>query len=125
MKRGGPDRSWDAAIEKCRDEGECRVCKIQRGLDAAHLAKREHDQPVRPGAKRLKVEPDNVIPLCAHDHYAFDHSELDVLPYLTVEEQLHVVRVLGGIEQARRRLAPTDYHRRIEQARRDALLEAA
>ena len=75
--------------------------------------------------KRLYVHPDNVAPLCSHCHYGLDHSELDVLPYLTLDEQLHVVKTLGGIESARRRLAPTDYDRRIEQARRDALLEAA
>jgi len=125
MKRRQPDRNWDDAIEKCKDEGECRVCKVQRGLDCAHLAPRTHDRPKHAGQKRLYVHPNNVVPLCAHDHYGLDHSELDVLPYLTLDEQLHVVRVLGGIEQARMRLAPTDYHRRIQAAREAALLEAA
>jgi hypothetical protein len=63
--------------------------------------------------------------LCAHCHYGFDHSELDVLPYLSLEEQIHVVRVLGGLEQARIRLAPLDYRRDIQAARVTAELEAA
>ena len=125
MRRGSPDRNWDDAIEKCRDEGKCRVCKVQRGLDCAHLAPRTHDRPKHVGQKRLYVHPDNAVPLCSHCHYGFDHSELDVLPHLTLEEQLHVVRTLGGLEQARIRLAPLDYRRDIQAARVTAELEAA
>lgn len=125
MKRGSPDRNWDAAIDKCRNEGECRVCHVQRGLDCCHLAPRKHDKPKHVGQKRLFVHPDNCIPLCAHDHYEFDAGQLDVLEYLTLDEQLHVVRVLGGIERARMRLAPLDYRRDIQSARVVARLEAA
>ena len=124
MRRSQPDRNWDDAIVKCRDEGECRVCNVQRGLDCAHLAPRKHDRPKHAGQKRLYVHPDNVIPLCSHCHYGFDHSELDVQGHLTLEEQLHVVKVLGGIEQARRRLSPLDYRRDIESARVEAELAA-
>lgn len=124
MKRGQPKRDSRDAVAKCEEEGRCRVCGIERGLDLAHLAPREHDEP-KPGRKTRYVEPDNAIPLCRHDHTDFDAHRLDVLPYLTLDEQLHVVRVLGGIEQARMRLAPLDYRRDIVAARATARLEAA
>jgi len=108
----GPDRIWDKAIEKCREEGSCRVCGLQANLEAAHLAPRKHDKPRRIGTKARLVAPENVIPLCSRDHYLFDAGRLDVLQYLTVEEQVHVVKVLGGIDMARRRLAPLDYRER-------------
>jgi hypothetical protein len=44
-------------------------------------------------------------------------GRLDLLEYLTIEEQLHVVKALGGIENARMRLAPLDYKTTIQQAR--------
>jgi hypothetical protein len=105
----GPDRIWGKAIDKCRDEGACRVCGLRANLEAAHLAPRKHDKPKRLGAKTRFVAPDNVIPMCSRDHYLFDAGRLDVLQYLTVEEQVHVVKTLGGIDMARRRLAPLDY----------------
>ena len=43
--------------------------------------------------------------------------EIDILEYLTLAEQLHVVEALGGIENARMRLAPLDYKTDIQQAR--------
>lgn len=39
------------------------------------------------------------------------------MEYLTLDEQLHVVKALGGIENARMRLAPLDYKPHIESAR--------
>lgn len=123
MKRGSPDRDWKDAVAKCEEEGCCRVCRIERGLECAHLAKREHDRP-KPNMRRRYVHPDNVIPLCQPDHQAFDAGELDVLEFLSVEEQVHVVRVLGGIEPARMRLAALDYRRDIQQARIEARLAA-
>ena len=113
-----PNRNWDDAIEKVRDEGQCRVCGVQRQLEAAHLAPRKFDKPRRAGSKTLYVHPDNIVCLCAHCHRdLFDMGRLDLLEYLTLEEQLHVVRVLGGIEIARIRLAPLDYKTTIQQAR--------
>lgn len=107
-----PDRNWDEAIRKCRDEGACRVCGLQTNLDAAHLAPRKHDKPKRFGSKTRFVAPENIIPLCSHHHHLLDSGQLDVLAYLTIEEQVHVVKTLGGIDMARRRLAPLDYQER-------------
>ena len=113
-----PNRDWDDAIAKVREEGQCRVCGVQRGLEAAHLAPRRHDKPKRFGSKTLYVDPDNIICLCAHCHRdRFDMGRLDILEYLTIEEQVHVVKVMGGIENARMRLAPLDYKTGMQQAR--------
>lgn len=50
------------------------------------------------------MELDNILPLCRHCHGCFDSGLLDVLPYLTLEEQLEVVRQAGGIGRAYARL---------------------
>ena len=112
-----PNRDWDDAIRKVRQEAECRVCGVERNLQAAHLAPRAHDKPKRFGSKVRVVEADNILPLCQRCHYRFDSHELDILEYLTVDEQLHVVKALGGIENARMRLAPLDYRPQINGAR--------
>jgi len=112
-----PNRDWDDAIRKVREEGECRVCGVQRNLQAAHLAPRKHDKPKRFGSNTLYVEPNNCVSLCASCHFQFDAHRFDLLEYLTVEEQAHVVEVLGGIENARIRLAPLDYRPEIQGAR--------
>ena len=124
MKRGSPDRDWGDAIAKCRDEGECRVCHVQRGLECAHTIGRKHDQPKKFGAKRLYVNPVSVIPLCSHCHGQFDRHEIGILEVLTPEEQIYAVERLGTIEAARVQLDPVDYHRVIMEARM-AVREAA
>lgn len=125
MRRGGPGREWDAAIEKCRDEGQCRYCGIQANLQAAHTIKRQYDERVKPGSRNRRVNPDGVIPLCAHCHDLQERGEISILGVLSLDEQLYAVARLGTIEAARRRLDPLDYHRAIEAARvevREALL---
>lgn len=111
----------------------CRVCGIQGRTERAHVAGRKYDRPKRRGGlplKLLEVHPDSIVPLCGpagdrHScHHQYDAGELDLLPYLSLAEQLRAVEDLGGIELARKRLAPSDYHRAIEDAR-VAVLEAA
>ena len=119
-----PNRDWDDAIRKVRAEGECRICGVQRNLQAAHLAPRAHDKPKRFGSKTLYVDPANILPLCASCHRKFDAHEIDVLEYLRVGEQLYVVEALGGIENARMRLAPLDYRSQIQGARIKARMAA-
>lgn len=123
MKRGGPNRDWKDAVAKCEEEGRCRQCGIERGLQVAHTIGRKFDQP-REGRKTLYVDPDAVIPLCVHCHQSFDAGEEGVLEVLTPAEQLYAVKALGTIEAARRRLDPLDYRRDIQQARIEARLAA-
>lgn len=59
----GPKRDWKDAREKVEEEGRCRVCHIERGLQAAHVTRREFDKP-KPGQKTRWVNPDSIIPMC-------------------------------------------------------------
>jgi len=93
-------RDWRAARAKVDQEGRCRVCGARNGLQAAHTIGRKYDDR-RTGV----VDPRDIVPLCAHDHAAFDQRRLDLLPYLTLDEQARAVEHVG-IERARNRLAP-------------------
>jgi hypothetical protein len=51
---------------------------------------------------------DNVVPLCGDVcHPAYDRHELDLLPYLTLPEQLAAVQQAGSIALAYRRTTNT------------------
>lgn len=88
---------------KVEDEGECRVCGIDRErCDAAHLWNRSQ------GARGFN-NPDLIVPLCSrikggagcHDEY--DDHRLDLLPYLTRAEEVAVVKE-AGIARAYKRV---------------------
>ena len=113
MRRSQPKRDWSDAVQKRDAEGRCRVCHIERGLEMAHITGRRNDQP-KPGTKTLYVHPDSIVPLCSVDHRAYDARELDLLPYLTTEEQARAVLDAGSLTLAFRRTAPTSY--RVEVA---------
>lgn len=136
-RRTQPERDWTEALYKVEDAC-CRLCDDTR-VDAAHVIARACDRPSKcewcggrgwlhaiEGAKpvtnchrcnatgytsTLYVHPDSVIPLCRAHHTAYDDHQVDVLPVLTLEEQLRAVEDAGGIENARRRTAPSQYRR--------------
>lgn len=102
-------RDWTAAREKVQAEGECRVCgRSDLKLEAAHVAGRFRDPEVRPGLRR--VDADSIVPLCGpfgdtdRCHTRYDQHALDLLPHLTLSEQVRAVQDAGGIEAARRRI---------------------
>ena len=99
----------DKSLEKCRREGECRACGIRRITDVQLVG---------------GDDPRGTIPLCPHCEDEWRRGELDIADSLTRVEAAFVVGAMG-LEEARRFLRPTDYGRRMEQARRDSLLEAA
>lgn len=112
----GKRRSWKAALEKVEAEGQCRVCGTTEYLDAAHtISRKAQDVEVTGsrGGRHIYVMPDSVVPLCngfANGcHGLYDGRELDLLPYLSIDEQLNAVDAAGGIEMARRRLCPSEY----------------
>jgi hypothetical protein len=94
----------NAAREKVEREGFCRVCGVGGSdkLDAAHTWNRGQ------GGAGFD-EPDAIVPLCSRIkgglgcHDAYDGHELDLLPYLTTDEQVCLVRYAGTIERARHR----------------------
>lgn len=121
LKSTGPKRDWTAAIAK-RDGEEC--CRLGRDgtcsgrLEAAHVTGREHDPPWSPPDDfdpdtdevfELWVRPESVVPLCSSHHRRYDLGAVDVLPVLTLDEQLRAFLDLDGIEAARLRTAPTAY----------------
>lgn len=115
LKRSQPDRDWTDANAKVELEARCRVCGYEGpGIERAHIMGRKYDQPAHTGTKTLYVNPLDILPLCPvfapeRCHERFDHHELDLLPFLAPEEQTRAVEVAGGIEAARKRLAPSAY----------------
>lgn len=139
MMLGGPPRDNKDARAKVYAEGKCRNCgrtDEQVPLEFAHVSGRRFDEPKpckicngtgsrfespcavcdgRGVTKTRYVHPDDGIPLCGphadpRSCHAKDHKgEIDILPLLTVAEQLRAVKHFEGIENARVRLAPSAY----------------
>jgi len=122
-----PKRDWTDARAKVEHEHCCRICKKEaasgRPLEAAHVLGREHDEPKVSGVtgeplKELYVHPDRIFPACGPFpggcHGDAEYRRINVLPFLTLEEQLQAVRDAGGIELARIRLAPVEHREEIE-----------
>ncbi len=106
MKTKQVKRDWTAAIAKVQEEGMCRYCGLSQDLQAAHVIGREHDPlEIGPrGGEMRVVLPEAIVPLCSFHHQVYDVRQLDLLPFLYVDEQAHAVRVAGGITQALRRI---------------------
>lgn len=102
-------RIWTDEANAKRAEG-CRICGSYE-VELAHVTWRKHDRPRTPGAKTVYVEPESVVPLCPEHHRLHDAHQLELLPALTLAEQLRAVEDEGGIELARKRLAPSAYRR--------------
>jgi len=117
LKRSQPTRDWTAAVLKVESEGKCRVCGSGSNVEAAHVMGRKHDEPVHPGSSVLYVDPNRIVPLCGPfpdgHHGEYDHKRLDLLSYLTLEEQVQAVADAGGIELARKRLCPSAYREEV------------
>lgn len=119
MRRSQPKRDWSEAEKK---RGRCRVCG-HRYTELAHTYSRfaQDELVVGPrGGEVLKVKAVSVVPLCkewmpgdypgnfipyAGCHKLYDQHKLDLLPHLTLEEQLEVVRAAGNLVTALRRVS--------------------
>lgn len=96
----------NAGRRKVEDEGACRVCGTGPAskLDAAHTWDRSL------GGKGFD-DPDLIVPLCSQIkgglgcHDLYDAHQLDLLPYLTLNEQLALVKAAGGIARAYKRVS--------------------
>lgn len=124
MKRSEPKREWALARTKVEEERCCRICKrTDKPLEAAHILGREHDEPMVVGdriTKTLLVHPLRVIPACGPFpdgcHGDIDMKRINVLQYLTLDEQVQAVKDAGGIEAARIRLEPVNYNAEVARA---------
>jgi predicted restriction endonuclease len=92
-------RDWAAARAKVDEERACRHASPECAgqLDAAHIIPRSRI----PGPEAMMAS--NIVPLCRTHHERFDAGGLDILPYLTRDEQAFAV-FLVGIAEAYRRL---------------------
>jgi len=91
-------RNWADARRKVTDAGRCRVCRTgQPPIDAAHVIPRSL-------APNGGEHADAVVEMCRKCHVDYDCHQLDLLPYLSLAEQLSAVTVAGGIEAARRQI---------------------
>lgn len=93
----------NAGRQKVEDEGCCRVCGAPASqCDAAHLWDRSL------GSKGFE-ETDLIVPLCAQIkgghgcHGLYDAHQLNLLPYLTLREQVALVWAAKGIARAHKR----------------------
>lgn len=89
-------RNWTEANNKIIHEKFCRVCGIGRP-DPAHIIPRSQI----PGDDVMDGR--NIVPLCRQHHSEYDQHKLELLPYLTREEQAFAVS-LAGMESAYRRV---------------------
>jgi hypothetical protein len=87
-------RNWKKARQKVDLEGGCRVCGSDYMIEAAHSSYIRFDDNT--------VDPDRVIPLCKQCHMKYDAHELDILAYISYEEQAIVVRDLGIVRAYKR-----------------------
>jgi hypothetical protein len=55
----------------------------------------------------MNMSADNIVPLCRECHVEYDQHRLDLLPALTLPEQVAAVRQAGGIALAYRRTTNT------------------
>ena len=109
--------SWADAIHKLENEGACRVCSMHGEdtngpLEAAHSINQAAQDVILTGPRGgqyMYVQPDAVVPLCSMHHRRYDARGLDLLPYMSVPEQINAVDAAGGIYAALRRLCPLEY----------------
>jgi 5-methylcytosine-specific restriction endonuclease McrA len=96
-------RNWKEARQKVEREGfRCRVCRSSFQVEAAHVIPRS----LAPGVG-TNMSADNIVPLCRECHVEYDQHRLDLLPALTLPEQVAAVRQAGGIALAYRRTTNT------------------
>lgn len=115
MKRTQPRRDWSLTHEKV--EGGCRICGLP--AERAHVIGREHDKHPPLDLEEgfawpaYLVAPDRIVPLCGPTpgghHGQYDRGELDLLPHLTLPEQLQAVADAGSIDLARKRICGNAY----------------
>lgn len=118
----GPKRDWTAARAKVTGEEVCRLGRAggdcQGQLEAAHTIGRSCDRPWTPpdgfdptvdDTYDLWVNPQAIVPLCRRHHKLYDAHGIDLLPVLTIDEQLRAVLDADGLENARVRLCPLSY----------------
>lgn len=119
MNRGQIKTDPSLGRDKVDAEGCCRICGSTSDLEMAHtIGKAQQDiETVGPRGGRQKFVPsDAVIPLCgpfpAGCHGLHHKGELDLLPYLYLEEEINAARACGGLYAALIKLMPSEFRMR-------------
>jgi hypothetical protein len=114
LKRKTPRRDWSDAEKK---RGPCRVCGFQASELAHTIGRAKQDKRIKRKQGDVWVEsdvlwinPSSVVPLCTVHHREYDARQLDLLPYLSIAEEVNAVETVG-IESAYRRLVPSLFSR--------------
>jgi hypothetical protein len=92
-------RDMAAGRRKAEEQG-CRLCASRFAVEAAHILPRSR---IMAGPAE---DPRNIIGLCGlrgcDAHRCFDAGTLDILPYLSLDEQSYIVGLVGIAEAYRR-----------------------
>ena len=101
-------RDWTKVVEAhpqtCRIHSLDRTHACEGPVEFAHITPRKLDKRNSSSAKGYVVDPLDICPLCKGAHMRYDAGELDLLPYLTVDEQARAVLRAEGIMAALIRL---------------------
>lgn len=87
-------RNWTQAKQKIEEERRCRICSNKP--EPAHIIPRSRI----PGPEAMDAR--NIVPLCRQHHTEYDSHTLDLLPYLSHEEQSFAVQLVGMHEAYKR-----------------------
>ncbi len=93
-------RDTEALRARLQAEPRCRVCRSGESVQVHHVVARSSVQD---------DSPLNTVPLCFRCHTDFHDHRLDLLGYLTPEEQASAVILTRSIEAARMLLCPSAY----------------
>jgi hypothetical protein len=84
-------RDWSQAHDKLAAEGRCRCA----GDDCSGKVDPHHIVPRSAGLGDPLDAASNIVPLCRLHHEAAHGGDLDLLPYLTHDEQAYAVFLVG------------------------------
>lgn len=106
------DRDWTLARGKVTRERVCRLTDAAEygdcagKVEAAHLIARAYDRPSEDDPQGVPiprvVAPAETVPLCTVHHQAYDAHEVDLIPFLTLQEQAAAVRLVGLVRALQR-----------------------
>jgi hypothetical protein len=90
-------RDWTAAWEKVQAEGRCRAASN----DCSGQVDPHHIVPRGSGLGDAVDAASNIVPLCRLHHDLYHGGDLDLLPYLTHDEQAYAVFLVGYVNAGR------------------------
>jgi len=84
-------RDWSQAYEKLAHDGRCRAADVE----CAGKVDPHHIVPRSAGLGDILDAASNIVPLCRLHHDLYHAGDLDLLPYLSHDEQAYAVFLVG------------------------------